>query len=571
MTSKYLKPAAIILALVLISYSNTFGAAYFLDDYHQAVDNHLIKYLHLIPKLFVTPGLGSSIARNTGYRPITYASFSINYAISGSNVWSYHVFNILLHFLNCFLAFLIVRAILKRSGDLENRSSVPIFTALVFALHPIQTAAVTYISGRAGMLAAFFAMLSFLLFVRSRDYPDIRKRCILFFLSALAFLAGLLAKENAVVLVGFVALYETLFSGGTPSARAKRVLLSSLPFLLVLAFYLGIKKVLQGYFSKPDELFGTGVYLMSEAKVILLYMRLMLFPMNQNSDYDLTPVRSVDGGVIVSALFIVLLLVLIYRIGRRDKAVAFFGGWFFIALFPECSFIPITDIAVEYRLYLPSLGLIAASIILLNKATGRLRYRKIAAAIVVILFCVLTFARNSVWATEGGLVRDVLKKAPYSARAHGNYAYFLLEHEDYDGAIKEIGAALKIGSPLRFIDYYNLGVCYYHQGKTEAAAESFMKSIKDYPDSTQVYEKLGEVYFESCRYADAAGIFLKETERFKGDPQAHYNLALSYMMLGRNEDATEQALMALKYFEDEEGKKQAYDLIDRLGDKGAGR
>src|SRR5512143_1876890 len=111
----FLTAAALLLALAFPAYSGSFKAAFHFDDFHQLVDNQHMRSLANVPRFFTDAGLASFASDLKGYRPLTYASFALNYAASGYGVSSYHAVNFALHILCAFLVFLVVRAVLDEA------------------------------------------------------------------------------------------------------------------------------------------------------------------------------------------------------------------------------------------------------------------------------------------------------------------------------------------------------------------------------------------------------------------------------------------------------------------------
>jgi len=538
--------AGLILALTLLAYSNSFVADFHFDDFHTVVKNQNVRSLANVPRFFTDAGMASYAADLKGYRPVTYTTYALNYALSGYHVWSYHLFNILLHFLNVFLVYIIVSSVLKKSGRNDVYLSA-LAVAVLFALHPIQTNSVTYVSGRALLLAGMFTLLAFYVFLRFRASGGYFRAAAI----PVIFLLGLLSKETAVCLVGFMLVYDLLFtvpeSGGF--LKSVKAWLLYMPMAAVLVAYLLYKKHLTGFVAVDELDYGVWQYLMSEAKVLLMYLRLLVLPINQNVDYDLPATLSFGPKVAVSAVLTGFMFYGLYRIRKRDRAAAFFGFWFFIAIAPESTLIPIRDIAVEYRLYMPSAGFIAALFLLASAAMKQVPARRAVAVVVIVLLGVLTFNRNSVWATEYTLWTDVVRKSPESARSHANYGNALLGRKDYEAAVGELNRSLDIDP---FYDhsynvFANLGICYFELGMTEDAITAFERAITVNPGYMEGYANLGAVYYKLGRYNEAVDVLYKATRLDPGYSQSHYNLAQSYNRLGRKSEALTEMEQALSF------------------------
>ena len=524
--------AGLILALVLAAYSNSFKAAFQLDDYHQIVNNYHIRNLTNLPRFFEDGRTGTGLRGVTGFRPITIASFAVNYALSGYRVWGYHALNLLLHAMNALLVFLVINGILAGAGR-KDAFAVSLLSSLLFAVHPVQTGAVTYISCRAALLASLFTLSAFYGFIRYRAGGGMAWGA-----SAPAlFMLGMLSKETAVALIVLMAVYDLIMTvprrGGL--AASWRIWLYYAPFMAALGVYFAWRKAATGdAIPAGGAGFGRAVYLVSEAKALPLYLRLLFLPVNQNADYYLPATRHIDLGAALGMLLLALAAVFIYR-GRKDRPEpAFFGAWFLLALLPEASLVPVPDIAVLYRLYLPSAGIIAATVLILSDALRNTAVKRGLAVLVIALFGVLTIGRNTVWATEYSLWSDVVHKSPRSDRASLNLGKALAEEGRYEDAQWEYMTALAVDPayPERYYIYANMGLSYFSQGKMDMAMYVLERVVKKYPGFIEAYTNLGEVYLAAGRYGQAVDILKKSAAADPANYRTHLDLGQAYLKLG---------------------------------------
>jgi len=550
---KNLLAAGLIAALSALAYSNTSGASFHFDDFHQIVNNPGVKRLGNIPRFIVDAELWSYFTVK-GYRPVTLIIHTLNYALSGLDVRGWHVVNLALHVVCALLVFLVVKALLRGAGH-GRTYPLALLCASAFALHPIQTQAVTYISGRAAILAAIFFLTGFHAFLRYRSIGVGEKyRLAWAALAPVCYMLGLLSKESAVSLPAVMLLYDLLFTTEKDkglAARLRGLAPYYTAFAGVLLVYIGLRKALAGYATAPAIPYSSYEYMLSELKVLPMYLRLMSLPVNQNFDYLLPLTKTPDALVLISAVLLASIGLALYRLRRAQPLVVFFAGWFIITIAPESSFIPILDIANEHRLYLPSVGLICAALVggysLLGQNRSRLAYSS--AVMLLAALGLLTFSRNRVYADEYTLWGDVLSKAPYNSRARLNIGTALVADKKYGEATVELKAALDMGTalPVPYIAHYNLGVCYDKTGRKDEAEREFELTLKDEPNYYEASVKLGEIFYEAGRYADSARVYEAHVKRFAGDPVAYFNLADSLMRLGRFDDARKPMEDAVAY------------------------
>ena len=152
-------PHLSLFVLVCLAYGNTTQHSFHFDDIPSILEKPWIRGIEKIPDFIFS----------FSQRPLVILSFNINYAISEFEVWSYHIFNITLHLLVVCLVYQLGKLtrsfIIPINRNLSNvLSNMPLLAACIFALHPLNTQAVTYISGRSSIMATIFYLATILLF-----------------------------------------------------------------------------------------------------------------------------------------------------------------------------------------------------------------------------------------------------------------------------------------------------------------------------------------------------------------------------------------------------------------------
>ncbi|MBI5887810.1 MAG: hypothetical protein HZB82_03755 [Deltaproteobacteria bacterium] len=214
--------AAIIAAATLIVYSNTFNAAFQLDDTHHILENEGIRDLRHLPALM------------SGLRGVSQATFALNYAAGGLDVRGYHAVNTVLHIFTAMLAYIFLYETFKlmKKDDVWSKK-IAAFTALIFAVHPVQTQAVTYIVQRMEVMASLFYLLAVILFIKAAASQTRAKRGFLYAGIGASYLLAFYSKEIAYTLPAAILLYDICFiSGGS-----LRGVLSRWPAYAVLAVF----------------------------------------------------------------------------------------------------------------------------------------------------------------------------------------------------------------------------------------------------------------------------------------------------------------------------------------------
>jgi len=207
-------PIALIAIVCALVYSNTLHNGYHLDDFHVVQNNTAIRQIQPIWRHFVDPTTMSVFLSHTDYRPLLPLSLSITYALYGSNVVGYHIFNIAFHMLATVFLYLLFIQLLtfreKDSGSHDSRlpvKGIAFFGAMIFCVHPISGFSVNYIGGRDNIMMLCFLTISLYTYVRMRKVGEspLRWTTSLFFL-----LLALFSKPNALMAPAIVLAFELI-------------------------------------------------------------------------------------------------------------------------------------------------------------------------------------------------------------------------------------------------------------------------------------------------------------------------------------------------------------------------
>jgi len=414
-------PIAVMVAAVAAAYANALGAGFQFDDWNVIVDEPRVQ------------SLAAWWASMPAIRPLLKLSYACNNSL-GFGPAGFHLINIAIHAINSILAYLLLTRLALREdvGSQErvnNRAqAVAFFGALLFALHPVQTEAVTYISGRSSSLAALFSMASILAWIDGRA----RGRTWLIGFSAALFATGLLVKETSAVVPLVLLLWEcgNLQAAGRFFSRA--------PWLhfLVLGLAAAIAISSSTYrhlFNTSFQARGVGANLLTQVDAISYLLGQLVRFDRLNADPALRVVTTWTAKLAVEAAALLLLLVLGAILVRRRPAISFGILWFFLWLAPTNSFIPRLDVVNDRQLYLAILGPAWIVAWLLRSRLPTQRGPRLALAIILVLSLgVATYHRNQAYANEIVFWEDVTRKAPHNGRAFNNlgYAYALAARRD---------------------------------------------------------------------------------------------------------------------------------------------
>ncbi len=425
----------LLVGAAIAAYLNAFRGDFQFDDYNVIGNNPAVH------------SLSAWLADIRGIRPLLKLSYTLNWT-SGLGIFGFHLFNTAVHAANTVMVFLLLR----RLGDGERSAGNAaadrgpgnylyyyqrppwgwawvLFAGLLFALHPVQTEAVTYISGRSMSLMACFYLGSMLAYIRGRERGS---KVWLYLVSPSLFVLALLTKETAVTLPAALLLWEV--AGRPRSAGVRSILRAQAGHWAVLLAALAFLAAHPGYaafLSSNFAIRGPGENLLVQIDGVSYLLSKLVWPVSLNIDPVLPAASGWTWGLAGKALALgALIAAAVVSFGRRPWI--FFGVlWFFLHLLPTNSIVPRLDGANERHLYIAAIGLFfAASVELrewsLRAGAGR-RVLQAGAAAVLILLGSLTVSRNADYRTEIAMWESSVRADPRNARAFNNlgHAYAL--------------------------------------------------------------------------------------------------------------------------------------------------
>lgn len=402
-------------------------------------------------------------------RPVLYATFLIDRSLYGLNPAGYHLLNLLLH-LGCGL--LLYRILTSALSD--EAATIPLWTTLLFLIHPIATETVTYISGRASGLMTFFYLLALYLYSQASRQSNGGRR--LYLSGALAsFLLAIGSKETAVTFPLVLLLWDWLITGKRGSYIHATLVSHHLPFWIVLVLAAAWAWSHPRYPALAEFSFTIrpfGEHLLSELHATAYALLLLFSSWNQNFDHDVPVFHSLTQWPLpLDLLLLSVVMAGAFSSARRLPLFAFGMGWFFIQLLPT-SLIPRNDLLSERNLYLPAMGPLLAIVALGSHLIRRLLtiIRRpalvwLGSAVLVtslIGLSLFTYQRNLLYQDRLLLWSDAVRKSPNKARPHNNLGYAYSLHGDWDRAIEQFRIAAQL-DPNYVLAQENLRDAYLHR------------------------------------------------------------------------------------------------------------
>jgi tetratricopeptide (TPR) repeat protein len=476
--------------LSLIIYARTVNYPFEYDDSHVIMVNQSIRHLSNLPRFFISPHLMEPNLKAITYRPLLYATYALNYAISGLAPWSYRVLDILLHILCSFLVYLIALTVIKERGGGPAWPAAA--AAIIFCVHPVQTESVIYASARSALLVCTLFMASTYFYLNARTRGGRTWTA----LSLAAFALALLTKETAAALLPFFFAMELYFK--TKKGKAFSWFFTAAAFAIT-AVYSTVRLYLA--FGTGSEMAGDKVvHWAGWISSFPTYIRLLLFPLSQSFYYPypgesiyypekIQTVPLLFGG----AVLIFLIFLLVKQFLRKNYLVASFLLLAALSFLPEFVFM-VRDLVVEYRLYLPLAAFcIAGAAALASVSRPRvLAAAKYGIAAAVAVFIILSSLRAGVWASEGSLWEDAVMKYPRLEVPHLYMGIYYNGVKNFQGAMEELQIALSANSSDSRI-YYYIGVSYMGLGLFPQAESEVLKAIS-LNDNYAMYHDLEVLY-----------------------------------------------------------------------------
>jgi Tfp pilus assembly protein PilF len=483
---------AMLLAVAVLVYGNTLPNSFTLDDDVYILSNPAVTGLSV-------RGLFEPTRANNIFRPVTFATFAVNWAVSGAQPFGYHLVNVLLHAAVLLLLYLVFRTLLE---PVPRATTVALAAAWLFAVHPIHTEAVASVVGRSELLAAGFVLAAWLLHLRDRPV-----------FALVCFVLALLSKESAVAFIALVLAGDYARGKLKPLHRYGWIAGVTVMYIAVLWKVQGGRFGGKGisFLDNPLASLPARWRILNALRVAWKYAGLHVYPATLSCDYsyDAIPLYANWRHTVPAAVAAALVLAILIWALRNRRGEWVLAGAIYLAGFAVTAnlLVPTGTIMGERLAYLPSAGfclLVALIWIQLENHKRRLAWAVF--AILVAALAVRTVARNRDWRDNLTLFSAAVQAVPGSAKMHAD-----------------------------------LGGEFMKRGQLDAARMEFQTALHTYPDFPEALEPYGLV--ESRMGHDQEARRLLETAlSLTGKDNMYYdfravNLATQLMKLGENDGA----------------------------------
>ncbi|RLC21599.1 MAG: hypothetical protein DRI57_01990 [Deltaproteobacteria bacterium] len=549
---RYAFTAIILFVSLIIIYGNSFHCIFHFDDYDNITENQNIKMETLSWENVKKTFCGRSYDQQSRItRPISYLSFALNHYISGPDVFGYHVTNFVIHYLAAVFLFLLLYRTLRLpvlSRRYEKAAyAVALLSAFIWATHPIQVSAVTYVVQRMASMAGMFYIMAMYFYVRGRTERRIRKRAAFFTLFGLTALAAFGSKENAAMLPVSLFFYDLIFIQGAYSENIRknfrRILFPVLIVLVMGYLYADLSSFLEGYEKRP---FNLGERLLTEPRVLFFYVTLLIYPTSSRlallHDIEISGSFLSPWTTLPAILLIFALTASAIAYCRKIPIVSYCILFFFLNHLTEGSFIPL-ELIFEHRNYIPSMFFFTPIAILAVRVLDYFSYKKFIQWVMLFAMVFLlaahghtTFLRNSVFKDNLSLWTDNAKKAENLHRPHHNLGSALLSAGLDDEYLSEMQKALAGKVPrnnIKYMTHFNLGIYYFYQNEYDISVSHFSKSLEFRPNNPNAYGRLAMIMFFKNDLAIAEK-HIRKAVKLNPDSSEHQNM-LGWILLKKGD------------------------------------
>jgi protein O-mannosyl-transferase len=522
------------IAILAAAYSNALSTPWVLDDEATLLTNKSIRSLFRLGEV-LSPPEGTTVEG----RPVANLSFAINYAISGTETWSYHVGNGMIHACAALLLFGVVGRTLRRDSRFTDSAEwIAVIAAALWALHPLQTESVTYTVQRVESLMGFFYLLTIYAFIRSVESG---RSTVWKTVAVTACWLGMGAKEVMVSAPVLVWLYDRTFVAGTFSAAWRQRWHF---YAALFASWLLLGWLLSSSIDRNNTAgFGTEVspwhYLLTQCRAIGIYLKLSFWPDDQVFDYGRMLVTDPRAVMLQGALLISLLLLTVWAVVRRSwLGVA--GAWFFATLAPSSSIVPVvTQTMAEHRMYLALAAVVVVTVMAIHRLAGARGL--IGLGLCVPVLAVATYRRNAVYQDTVALWQDTVEKVPGSTRAQTNLGSHLTHRGRIEEALVHLEAALH-GDYLDAHVCTNYAFTLFLADKLDESGAMLDRALKINPRFQKAIALKGTIAMKRGQSREAV-VFFENALRLKpNDFTSRVNLARALQHVGDVENSRKEYL-----------------------------
>lgn len=589
-------PFVIMGLLVALVYIPTFSGGFMLDDHALIKNNPYIKEPHSLISYFgQEDGIVQSENRpdeHTGYyRPLANLTYRLDYKLWGMKPQGFRATNFVLHVLTSFLLYSFILF-------LAHDRQTAFWASLLYAVHPVNTEAVSWVSGRNNILVTLFFLSSLYFYIKRWEGAG----RLSFMASVLFCVLAILSKEFGLLILPCIFLYHRFLT--KRKGRVRDEIISYLPFLLLGIGYFVLRKMVTGGWLTPSEPGNLWERIYFFPYLIAWNLKLIFFPYNLHNFIIHYPSDYVNWQVLASFLCVALLSLFVWRMWK-NRLVTFSVLSFHVALFPILNIVhtsAVTLVSMRW-LYFPMI------FVSLGVTQAIKKPMKINPMLTMTLLCLIVVYSGAysyvlnrcLWKDEasffskevvrfnnffhaGGLAENLLEKKDYLhaeryfqmaiekypkvGKNYINYSALLVDTGRPQAALSVLNKAksLPMTSKERGEWYNNTGTAYFHLMEYQEAVRYFKEAVDFWPGEFQFWSNLGAGYGSLGDYTNSASALERGLNLASDSAQIRKDLAVVYCRMGH----PAWAVSVLEKISHEElGEIGAKELLDKARKEGS--
>lgn len=554
---------ALLFVILIVIYGNSFHCSWHHDDFDNIVNNRYIK-INDLSLSGIENTLYGITPRDTWSRPLAYLSFAVNYYFGGLDVFGYHIVNFSIHYLAAVILFLFVYETLRLPMLVERYGeysySIALLSAVLWAIHPIQVTAVTYIVQRMASMVSLFYILAMYLYLKGRTARTVLKSVIYFSFSAASFLMALGSKQNAAMLPVSLVVYDLFLIQGISRRNiiktAKITFVPACCAVVIVIIYLLRNADIMDY---RYRIFDMGERLLTQPRVFFYYISLLLYPLTSRvmliHSMDISTSLFHPWTTFASLVGLAGILVFAVWKARRMPLVSFCILFFFLNHLIEGSFISL-ELIYEHRNYLPSMFFFLPITIGILDAIDFFVRRKIVFSVIVfavtsliIILGVSVWIQNKTYEDEETLWSDNVRKAPNLHTPHLYLGNHYLRQGRLPEAFSEFQKALQSelsgNIPSKYSTYASLVYYYILVNDRDQAGFYLDQVMKKYSPRADLHNIKGILLLERNEISQAEEEIRKAISIDPNETAFHSNLGVILLRKGLYGEAIKEAQKAM--------------------------
>jgi tetratricopeptide (TPR) repeat protein len=495
--NKYL-PQLLIIGMILLVYIQNlwFDFAYLDDNLIVFAEYEKIDSLSKIPQAFA-----SGYLLDNYYRPMIMISFIIDTAIAGQSSTMYHLTNLIIHIV---FSLLLYSLLLK----FEIRKIVALFSVIIFAIHPINLNAVSWIAGRNDLIVGLFSIISILSFI---NYVDTKKAYLLI-LHLISFVLAMFSKEIGVIIPVSLIIYLYQFNRACFISK-KKILKLVLTWGILTVMYLYLRLFVVKI--QPQEQIGLYIFLKNFYILSEYFGKFFYLP-------AIIPLSLKNYDLIYIGLFNLLILFSIIIWGKfyRNKKFIFGVIFFIIFIVPSLMVRLQTKdgsfVYLDCRLYLPLVGLILSFAVIVSNIKVKRLLKLILSISLIVYLLIFSFIKNRPYNNGESFWSEVIKDHPYEPYNYIGMGFYYYDNKEYEKAALYAENAIRINPTIDPEFYHKAALAYESAGDFLKANDVLERSLEIDKDNPVTIVNLVKNYLK-LKQTDKADIWSEKFLRLNTD------------------------------------------------------